>query len=59
MARFKLDEEQTEAIFELKLYRLARLKFCLFSKSFSKNVWKQTASNRYSVVNLVAGISYD
>ena len=32
MARFDLDEEQTEAILELKLYRLARLEILLIRK---------------------------
>src|SRR5690606_3269809 len=32
MARFKLDAEQTDAILELKLYRLARLEILVIQK---------------------------
>jgi DNA gyrase subunit A len=36
MARFKLDEEQTDAILELKLYRLARLEILVIQKELKE-----------------------
>ena len=36
MARFDLDEEQTEAILELKLYRLAKLEILLIQRELDE-----------------------
>ena len=36
MARFKLDAEQTDAILELKIYRLARLEILVIQKELAE-----------------------
>ncbi|MEE9211092.1 MAG: DNA topoisomerase IV subunit A [Phycisphaeraceae bacterium] len=58
--RFKLDAEQTDAILELKLYRLAKLEILVIrdelkdkrkrAKQIRKLLWEQDAAGRWGIV---------
>jgi len=48
MARFKLDAEQTDAILELKLYRLAKLEILVIQKELKEKRKRAKRSRAYS-----------